>query len=148
MKSKLLILALLPLLFAGCNDLFDEGDANKVYDGPTVVGFFPLEREVSHAQGTTSIEVQLIGPQRDSNLSVNFSVDGESTAVAGTHYNLVSSSPVTLEAGTSTVNIQIQLIEDGVPEGEEVRLTLNLDGASDGVEASENLKTSNIFIRG
>jgi len=148
MKSKLLILALLPLFFIGCNDLFDEGDANKVFDGPPQVAFAPLEREANVGAGTTSIEVQLIGAQRDSDLQVNFSVDDGSTAEAGTHYNLVTSSPVTLEAGTSTVNVQIQLIAGSVPEGSEVRLTLNLEGASDGVEAAENLNTSNIFIRG
>ncbi len=148
MKSKLLILALLPLFFIGCNDLFDKGDAEKVYDGPPVVGFFPLEQEVAVGAGGTAVEIQLIGAQRDSDLSVNFSVDGSSTAEAGTHYNLVSSSPVTLESGSSTVNVQIEVIADSVPEGSEVRLTLNLDGASDGVDAAENLSTTNIFIRG
>lgn len=150
MKVKLLIFALLPLLFASCdmNDLFDEGDTKKTYDGPAQIAFFPDEREVSDDDGTTSIEIQLIGEQRDSDLSVSFSVEGDSDnpAEEGTHYNVSTPSPITLEAGTSTVDIVIELIADSVPDGEEVILILNLDGG-DGVEIAENYKTSRIFIQ-
>ncbi|WP_069132560.1 Calx-beta domain-containing protein [Rhodohalobacter halophilus] len=146
MKVKLLIFALLPLLFASCdmNDLFDEGDTKKTYDGPAQVAFFPDEREVSDDDGSTSIEIQLIGEQRDSDLAVSFSTEGD--AVAGTHYNVSTPSPITLEAGTSTVDIVIELIADSVPDGGEVQLILNLEGA-DGVEVAENYKTSRIFIQ-
>ncbi|PKD42859.1 Calx-beta domain-containing protein [Rhodohalobacter barkolensis] len=146
MKVKLLIIALLPLLFASCdmNDLFDEGDTKKTYDGPAQVAFFPDEREVSDDDGSTSIEIQLIGEQRDSDLAVSFSTEGD--AVAGTHYNVSTPSPITLEAGTSTVDIVIELIADSVPDGEEVQLILNLDGG-DGVEVAENYKSSRIFIQ-
>ncbi len=147
MKNKLLILAVLPLLFLGCDDMFDKGDTEKVYDGPAVVGFFPLEREVNVASGSTSIQIQLIGEQRDSNLSVAFSVAGTSTATAGTHFTIATSSPVTLESGTSTVNVVVNLIDGSLGAGEQVRLDLELEGA-DGVPASENLKVSRIFIRG
>lgn len=146
MKVKLLIFAFLPLLFASCdmNDLFDEGDTKKTYDGPAQVAFFPDEREVSDDAGTTSIEIQLIGEQRESDLSVSFSAEGD--AVAGTHYNVSTPSPITLEAGTSTVDIVIELIADSVPDGDEVQLILNLDGG-DGVEVAENYKSSRIFIQ-
>lgn len=146
MKVKLLIFAFLPLLFASCdmNDLFDEGDTKKTYDGPAQVAFFPDEREVSDDDGSTSIEIQLIGEQRDSDLAVSFSTEGD--AVAGTHYNVSTPSPITLEAGTSTVDIVIELIADSVPDGEEVQLILNLDGG-DGVEVAENYKSSRIFIQ-
>ena len=149
MKVKLLILALLPLLFASCdmNDLFDEGDINGTYDGPTVVAFDPPEREVSDDGGSTSIEIQLIGEQRDSDLAVSFSVDGESSAEAGTHYNVTTSSPVTLAAGASTVDVEIELISDSVPDGGEVQLIINLDGG-DGVEVAENYKSHRVFIQG
>lgn len=126
------------------NDLFDEGDTKKTYDGPAQVAFFPDEREVSDDDGSTSIEIQLIGEQRDSDLAVSFSTEGD--AVAGTHYNVSTPSPITLEAGTSTVDIVIELIADSVPDGEEVQLILNLDGG-DGVEVAENYKSSRIFIQ-
>jgi len=147
MKIKILILAILPLLLVGC-DIFDEGDTRKTYDGPTVLGFFPLQQEVPLGAGVAAVEVQLIGEQRDQALPVNFEVDGGSTAQAGVHYNVATASPVSIEAGTSTVNVVIQLIGGSLEAGEEVRLTLNLLGGGDGVEASANLASSTIFIRG
>lgn len=142
------MIAFLGLLLTGCDDLFDKGDAEAVYDGPDVVGFFPLQQEVSAASGSASVEIQLISSEglATSDLSIAFSVDGASTAVAGTHYNLTTSSPVTISAGTATANVQIALVDGSVPAGEEVRLILNLEGGS-GVEPSVNLAQSTTFIR-
>lgn len=148
MKIKLIILLVLPLLLTGClNDLFDKGDVEKTYDGPTVVGFFPLQREATLASGATSVQVQLIGEQRTSDLAVNYTVSGSSTAVAGTHYTITSPSPVTIAAGTSTVNIGISLIAGSVPAGQNRVLILELQGGQ-GVEASANLATARVIIRG
>lgn len=152
MKYTLLLLAVFPLLLAGClNDLFDKGDTEKVYDGPTVVGFSPLETETDEGDGAITIEVQLIGEQRGSDLPVNFSVDGaSSTAVAGTHYNLTSSSPVTIASNSSIATISINILADsGLESGDEVRLILTLEGSpGEGVEAAENLDSATIFIAG
>lgn len=149
MKIKILILSMITLLLMSCdmNDLFDKGDAEGVYDGPTVVGFFPLQQEVSVNAGTASVEVQLIGAQRGAPLSVAFTVDGASTAQAGVHYNLISSSPVSLPANSSTVNVQIELISGSLQAGQTGLLILNLQGG-EGVGASENLDQARIFIRG
>lgn len=147
MKIKYLFFAIMPLLLFSC-DIFDEGDTRKVYDGPTVLGFFPLEQERPAATGVASVQVQLIGEQRSTPVSVNFEVDGGSTAVAGTHFNVTTASPATIDANTSTTNIVIELIPGSVPAGQEVRLTLNLLGGSDGIAASVNLAKANIYIRG
>lgn len=147
MKIKILILAILPLLLVGC-DIFDEGDTRKTYDGPPVLGFFPLEQEAPLAAGVAAVEVQLIGEQRGQDLAVNFEVDGSSTAQAGVHFNVATASPVTIEAGTSTVNIVIELIGGSLDPGQEGALILNLLGGDGGVEASPNLSSATIFIRG
>ncbi len=149
MKIKLLIVAIIPLMFMGCiNDLFDEGDTLKSFDGPTVVGFFPLEQERSLSDETASVQIQLIGEQRATDLAVSYSVvSSSSTAEAGVHYNITTSSPVTLSSGTSTVDVVIELIEDSLGAGEEVVLILNLEGGS-GVDASVNLANARVFIRG
>ena len=147
MKIRLLITAVIPLLLLGCdmNDLFDKGDVEREYDGPPVVALFPLQQEVSAEAGVAAVEVQLIGEQRGSDLEASFSVNEEaSTAEAGEHYNMASGSPVTIEAGESTADVVIELLE--VAAGEEVMLVLDLEGASDGVEASENLKQATLFI--
>jgi hypothetical protein len=145
MKIRLLILALIPLMFLGCDDLFDKGDTEKVYDGPTVVGFFPLEREVSEIDGTTTLEIQLIGEQRTSAVTVTIEVDDASTAEAGVHYNLPQTE-VTIEPGTSTVDVPVEIIDSGLISGSNVRLRLNITGASGDVEPSANLVQSSIFI--
>lgn len=149
MKLKLLVIALLPLLFTGClNDLFDEGDTKKIYDGPAQVIFFPQQQEVEIEEGTAEVEIQLVADAQNSDLSVSFSVDAEnSDAVEGTHYNIITSSPVNIPSGSHSVNIEIELIEDSLDEGDEVELRLILEGA-EGVPAAENLNTSRTFIRG
>lgn len=143
--KKLAFIAILGLLLTGCDDLFDKGDAEAVYDGPDVVEFAPLQSEVT-AGATRTIKVQLISSEglASSDLSISFSVDGASTAVEGTHFNIVSSSPVTISAGTASTDVVIATIAGSAPE--RVRLTLNLEGGS-GVEASPNLATHNMFIQ-
>ncbi len=143
----LVFILLLLLMVTGCDSLFDTGDTEKVYDGPPQVAFFPLQREVGAGAGSTWVQVQLIATAaRTSDLTINFSADGASTATAGTHYTLPSSS-VVLPAGQWTVNINISLIAGSVPAGQEVLLILNLDGTNQGdVELAENLKRSRIFI--
>lgn len=146
MKKKLIIFALLPLMFLGCDDLFDVGDTDKVYDGPPLLGFFPLQQEVNQDDGTFTVEVQLIAEQRTSDLPVNFTVNGSSTAVAGTHYNIVTPSPVTIAAGTSTVDIEIELIDGSLAAGAaSVTLILDMVGTND-VQADPNLDQTRTFI--
>jgi hypothetical protein len=147
MKTKLIILACIPLLILGCSQLFDKGDVEKSYDGPALLEFKPLQTEVNLADGEASIAIQLIGEQRPSDLSVSFSVDDESTAEEEIHYVILTPSPVTLSSGTSATEIVIELIEGSLGSGESVRLTLDLEGSSE-VEPAENLKTSDIFISG
>ena len=144
MKTKILSLVLvLPLLLTGCDSLFDKGDVEKVWEGEQV-GFFPLSNGTDLSDGGTTIEVQLIGKQRSSDLTVNYSVDGTSTAVAGTHYNALSGS-VTIPAGSNSADITITYIAASVPAGGEVELILNLDSAGD-VDVAANLAQSTTFI--
>lgn len=144
MKGKLLILVIIPLIFIGCDDIFDSGDFEKTFDG-LELGFFPQQQEVTLDEGLASVEVQLIGPQQESDIDINFSISEESTAVEGTHYELVTTSPVTLEAGTSTVDIVVDLIAGSLEE-EEVLLTFVLED-SENIEASPNLLNSDMIIR-
>lgn len=146
MKNITLYLAAFVLLFASCDSLFDEGDNKKVYDGPTVVGFFPLEQTVSASSTAgTSVEVQLIGEQRTSDLSISYGVHSSTTATAGTHYT-VSGSSVTIAAGSSTADVNVGVAAGDLQAGQEVKLVLELQGSAD-VSPSENLKLATIYIR-
>jgi hypothetical protein len=146
MKNLSLYLVAFVLLFTSCDSLFDEGDNKKVYDGPDVVGFFPLEQTISAstASGTT-VEVQLIGEQKTSDLSVSYGVHSSTTATSGTHYT-VSGTSVTIPANSSTADINVGVAPGDLTPGQEVKLVLELQGGS-GVQASENLKLATIYIR-
>src|SRR5690625_5486253 len=114
MKFKNIILAFIPFLLLGCNDLFDKGDVEKSYDGPPIVGFFPLQAEANLSDGSISIEVQLIAKEaRSSDLPVAFHVNAvETTAVEGVHYTISTSSPVNLSA-VRMITISIYVMIEG-----------------------------------
>lgn len=150
---KIVTVIVASLFLSGClNDLFEQ--ENKRFQDNPKIEFRPLNQVVSDADvddfdPSEPLKVQLIGEQRSSDLSVSFVVDEEnSTAEAGTHYNLVTSSPITLPANSSVTGpIEIEVIENSVPDGEVVELVLVLQDA-DGVEAAENLKTYTLTIEG
>lgn len=149
MKFKSIILAFIPFLLLGCNDLFDKGDVEKSYDGPPIVGFFPLQAEANLSDGSISIEVQLIAKEaRSSDLPVAFHVNAEeTTAVEGVHYTISTSSPVTLSAGSWTTQVTLDLIEGSLEPGEFVDLCLILDGGPD-VPGEVTLNETDIRIQG
>jgi hypothetical protein len=73
-----------------------------------------------------SIRVNLVGPQLSTPITVNFAVDPSSTAVAGTHYALITTSSVTIPANSSFGFIYFEVIDDNVLPGEIWKLKINL----------------------
>lgn len=148
MIRKLAALTVVTLLLIGCNDLFDKGDVEGVIDIGPQVELKPLENQTTLESGGTTVAVQLIAEQRSQDLNVDYSIDSESTAIEGVHYEIATPSPVTIEAGTSAVNIEIDYIEDSVSPGDEVTLIINLDGTDSDVEPAAKLSRSITYIRG
>ncbi|MEX2347599.1 MAG: hypothetical protein WD511_00135 [Balneolaceae bacterium] len=147
MIRKIALLAVTTLLLMGCNDLFDTGDVEGELDMDPQVELKPLSNQTDLADGGTEVAVQLIAEQRSEDLSVEYSIDSESSsAEEGVHYEIETPSPVTIESGSNTTDIVISYIEDSVPEGEEVQLIINLDGTDADVEPAANLSTSTTFI--
>lgn len=147
---KILVLFLLPLLFAGCNDLFDKGDTEKTYDGPDYIIFKPLELEAEEGESVT-IEVQFISSRglADSDVTANISVTdgGGDVPLESGHYEL-SATSVTIASGSASTELTVNFPADsGLEGGEEVILLLTLEDTGN-VEAAENLKTSTIFLQG
>lgn len=143
MKRKLLILALIPFFAIGCNDLFDAGDFDKTWDG-LQLGLSPQSQEKSiEEDGAFTVEVQLIGEQQSQDVNVDFSVS-EDGVEEGVHYT-ITASPATIEAGESTVDIVVDLIEDSLGEDESGTLTITLDESSD-VELATKLLESETTI--
>ncbi|HEX6982920.1 MAG TPA: hypothetical protein VF181_09175 [Balneolaceae bacterium] len=155
-KYTLLLLATAPLLFAGCESLFNKGDVEKVYTGPDLVEFKPLTTEMqivvdslgNHSGGVAELKVQLISAEglAESDVAVSFSVDGSSTATDG-HYNL-SATSVTIPSGSATTSFTITVPSDAnIAVGDEFTVILNM-GEVSGAVAAENLDQAIVYIQG
>jgi hypothetical protein len=144
MKKKILIIALLPLILFGCNDLFDTGDTEKVYDGPPQVSLFPLQQEVSEIAGTIEIDIQLIGEAQGSDITVSVSADPASTAEAGVHYNLPASA--TIPSGSNVGTLEVEILDSGAFTSGDVRLRVNIDSVTGDIQIAENLRQASVFI--
>ena len=139
----LMMLALIPLLVGSC-DIFEE--RSRVFDGDPGLEFSPLNESTDEGVDEAAT-IQLIGEQRDSDLTVSVAVSGESTAQAGVHYNL-NSTTATISAGTSAVDLPIDVLDNTDDDGgQSWRLILTLQD-SQGVEAEPNLNTYTLTING
>lgn len=152
---SLVLGAVLLTMVVGACDMFETRD--RTFDDDPKIEFFPLSNGVDEAElddsfGATSdttitTRVQLIGPQRDSDLSVDFVVDDSSTAEEGVHYSLPSTS-ATIDANSSTAEVNVTVLNNDQNDGGtnyELFLTLQ---DSQGAEAAENLKTYTLTIVG
>jgi hypothetical protein len=152
--KKIVPLLLVPFLLTGClNDLFDQPD--YTYDGPDVVEFRNLTQTVTEPAGggaaiTITNPMQLISADglAGSDVAVSFEVDAANTsAVAGTHYTLNTTSPVTIASGSAATNLSLDILDSPLAAGESGVLTLVItDGGS--YSASENNKTYTLTILG
>ena len=75
-----------------------------------------------------SIQVNLVGPQLTTALNVTFTIDATSTAVAGTHYAMLTAGTVVIPVGKSFGKIYFDVIDDNILPGESWKLKVNLTG--------------------
>lgn len=75
-----------------------------------------------------SIRVNLVGPQRSTPINVTFAIDPASTAVAGTHYAMITTGSVTIPANSSFGFIYFEVIDDNILPGEIWKLKFSLTG--------------------
>ena len=142
MKSiKLYILP--ALLF--CAVLLACEEQDNSYQGPPVVEFQRSITGVSAAYAAGSgvvidtAIVQLVGPHQTADVNLTFVIEETSTAVEGTHFNLLSPGTFTLSAGSSFGYIRFEVLTDNASSGEEVTIDFTLTGGDLGV--SENYKS-------
>lgn len=137
-------------LSLGACDFFEQ--PTRTYDDAPKLEFTPLtevvdEKPDSVATQTVTTEIQLIGPQRDTDLPVDFVVSDSSTAEAGKHYRLENTS-ATIPAGESGTEVSIEVLDNEMDDSDtNYELILELQD-SEGVEAAENLKAYTLTIRG
>ena len=163
LKSYKYIIPLLAVMviLGSCN-VNDPED--NVFDDTPRVEFKPTSNQVQEPEDdpntpavnegapiTISINVQLIGPQRESDLSVPFTINSDGTsAVEGTHFNIVTSSPVVIPANSSSTTVQVEVLEaDGaLNAGQAGVLALELQEAAEDVIPAVNLKDYTLTIIG
>lgn len=144
--TNIVLVAVLLITATSCEDLlFDQ--RSRVYDGPPVVEFFPLDMTQNEGSGQIQVQVQLIGEQRSEATNVAFAVDDSATTATPDDYTVVTASPVTIPANSSETTITVDLNGSGIPAGEFRQLTLRLDGGGD-VEPAENLRFFDLSIAG
>lgn len=147
---KLLAIAMVPLFLSGClNDLFDSNEIT--YEGEPKVEFQPTSQNLTLTQdqsGTIGVDVQLIGEQRNEDLPLNVVVvDSLTSAVAGEHYTLPSTS-VTIPADSSVVQFPINVTGENLTTGNAVQLVLELQSEVEAVQPAENLKRFTLTLLG
>ena len=129
------------LIFTSCvKDL-----TNVVYSGPDLIEFAPTKDRVfitTTAPKRDSVAIQLIGKQRSTPITITYTIDPASTAVAGTDYTILTPSPVVIDPNTSLVFVKF--IFNKVSSTK--TLILNL-GSGDNVTLSENFKIFTYSLR-
>ncbi|OIN59315.1 hypothetical protein [Arsenicibacter rosenii] len=137
------------------------------YEGPTVAEFsnprrgFATQptnnvangvrtRTVRQGIGRDSILVQLVGPQRPVATTINYNIDPTSTAVEGTHYQIVGTKgQVTIPPNSSVGYLVVRFlpgIPATAPTTQTVTLVTTLATSTD-INPSENYKTFTFTVR-
>lgn len=115
----------------GTSVLLDNVAVLEINEATTATG---LDVSKSYSRVTDgkrikdSIRVNLVGPQRGTPINVTFTIDPASTAVAGTHYALITNGTVTIPANASFGFIYFEVIDDNINPGEIWKLKFNLTG--------------------
>lgn len=148
------------LFINGC-DVFEQ--RNRTFNDDPLIEFFPTSETLNESALDDSgedavsvpIEIQLIGPQRDTDLQVSFSANtdtslsGSNAEVAeeGVHYNLPSTN-ATISSGSSQTTVNVEVLNNDVDDGgTDHVLFLDLQDSGE-VAAAENLDTHVLTIRG
>ncbi|RZK43233.1 MAG: hypothetical protein EOO90_04520 [Pedobacter sp.] len=141
-KITYITLLFATILFASCEKYKVE------YDQAPQVEFKPitvtLAKGTTTTPGRTTVLVQLIGPHQSSDISVPYTIDAASTAVAGTHFTASTTGTVTIPAGSSTGSIVITAMPENVPSARRLILVLS-DGGT--LPVSPNYRRSTITIQ-
>ena len=139
--SLLLVAVLSIVTFYGCvKDL-----THTLYNGPDLIEFAPVSKTVTTVTGSVKLDsavIQLVGPQRSTPTNVTFSVNGNSKAIAGVDYTILTTSPVAIPANSSSVSVYINFNKVSSAR----TLILDLQGG-DNVTISQNYKNFTFNIR-
>ena len=153
--KKLMLYGLLSLTLLSCfddsgldilfEDSFVEIDEATTSSGLAITKIYT--RVINSAGIRDSLRVNLVGPQRSTDVSITFAVDASSTAVAGTHYQFITTgNSVVIPANSSYGYIKFFVLDDNIaPSTTTQNLRINLTGGD--VPASVNYSNFTRRIR-
>ena len=123
-------------------------DNDKAFDGPTVLEFKPILRtvKVTAAAGAADALVQLVGPQQGAAITVPYTIDPTSTAVAGTHYTIANQGSFSIAANSSSATLPIAIIPGSVTAAAGVKLIIKMGDGSGGIAPNPNFSTYTLTI--
>ena len=131
MKNLLYIL-LIPVLIA-CKD--DD-------PGPVNLNFTTSASDAVESAGLQTIAIQM-SRAADQMIQLDFTVSGN--AALNGDYKQITTTPLTIPVGTSSINIEIDLIDESIIEIVDKTLTFNLTNASTGVLSTTTGDLSHTF---
>jgi hypothetical protein len=153
---KIVVALVVPMLLNAC--FSDPGTDIKLtnvavveIDQATTSGGADVSKSYSRVPGgptlvKDSIRVNLVGPQRASDTNVSFAIDPTSTAVAGTHYSLISTGSIVIPAKKSFGFIYFNVRPQNINAGEIWKMKVNLTTADVPVNANYATFTRSIRI--
>jgi hypothetical protein len=101
---------------------------------------FPLIATTNTVQ-TRVLRINLVGVQRDKEEVIKFSIDPtESTAIAGTNYDLGGVTSITIPAKSSFGELKVNILKAPAQAGKTVAVVFTLEGNSSDISANANYK--------
>lgn len=123
--------------FSGCEE------QDFLFDGPHFVSFTQESISLSENAASPMGAVVQISQKQDFDVQVNFEVSAEG-AVEGQDYNILTTSPVTIPAGSFEVPIMIEPIDNSDFETAARKVTFTITSASNdiGVQVNESAEVN------
>ncbi len=97
-------------------------------DGAPTVQFSSASSNSNEGSGTLNAQVEL-SSVTGTDVTVTFSDAGGTPAADGSDYSVLTSSPLTISAGSTTANVEISLLNDTSEEQDE-QVVITIDGSS------------------
>lgn len=149
--KKLLNISLILVVITSLSSCFKDNQV--IFDKTTLVEFqdaivnsnalgktFPILSSTNAVQ-TKVLKVNLVGVQRDKDEVIKFSVDPtESTAIAGTNYDLGGVSTITIPAKSSFGELKVNILKVPAQAGKTVVVVFTLEGNGTDISPNANYK--------
>ena len=101
---------------------------------------FPILASTNVAQ-VKVLRINLVGAQRDKDEVIKFSIDPtESTAIAGTNYDLGGATSITIPAKSSFGELKVNILKAPAQAGKTVTVVFALEGNGTDINPNTNYK--------